>query len=195
MTITWDNSGWAYEKGPCKVRRPEHDRPAPAPVAWRDHVEQRMRQWRQRTMNRNGDLLALDDFMDTNSLEDLIDYVCDEWSAPASVAQGESVAVIGSGYQLLWASGEPLADTVKRTGIKVGSVLYANAAPVPVAQPVMGLPADFLAHSLSRLTRERAGLEGFISIGNELHRAATYDRWISALKAAIEVSNQEGGAA
>ncbi len=46
MTITWDNSGWAYEKGPCsrsnceinpcsghcKVRRPEHDRPPP--VAW-----------------------------------------------------------------------------------------------------------------------------------------------------------------
>ena len=48
------------------------------------------------------------------------------------VSQGEPVAVIGSGYQLLWASGEPLTDTVKRTGIKVGSVLYANAAPAPV---------------------------------------------------------------
>ena len=50
--------------------------------------------------------------------------VAAEFSAPAPVSQGEPVAVIGSGYQLLWASGEPLADTVKRTGIKVGSVLY-----------------------------------------------------------------------
>ncbi len=59
----------------------------PAPVVWRDHVEQRMRQWRQRAMNRSGDRLALDDFMDANSLEDLIDYVCDEWAAPAPVAK------------------------------------------------------------------------------------------------------------
>lgn len=29
---------------------------------------------------------ALDDFMDQESIEDLIDFVCDEWSAPAPVA-------------------------------------------------------------------------------------------------------------
>lgn len=52
------------------------------PVAWRDHVEQRLRTWRQRFVNRSGDQLALDDFMDAESLEDLIDFVCDEWSAP-----------------------------------------------------------------------------------------------------------------
>ena len=31
------------------------------------------------------------------------------------------------------------------------------------------------------LTRERRGLDGFIALGNELIRAANYDRWIAAL--------------
>jgi hypothetical protein len=53
--------------------------------AWREHVEQRLRTWRQRTVNRSGDQLALDDFMDKDSLDDLIDFVCDEWAGP----QGE----------------------------------------------------------------------------------------------------------
>lgn len=52
------------------------------PVAWRDHVEQRIREWRQRTMNRSGDHLAIDDFMDAESIDDLVDYVCDEWAGP-----------------------------------------------------------------------------------------------------------------
>lgn len=56
------------------------------PVAWRDHVEQRIRGWRQRTMNRSGDRLALDDMMGQESIDDLIDYVCDEWSDPAPAA-------------------------------------------------------------------------------------------------------------
>lgn len=54
------------------------------PVAWRDHVEQRIRGWRQRTMNRSGDRLALDDMMGQDTIDDLIDYVCDEWAAPAA---------------------------------------------------------------------------------------------------------------
>lgn len=53
------------------------------PADWRDHVEQRIREWRQRTINRSGDRLAIDDFMDAESLDDLIDYVCDEYSGPA----------------------------------------------------------------------------------------------------------------
>ena len=61
------------------------------PVAWRDHVEQRLHNWRQRTMNRSGDRLALDDMMSKESIDDLIDYVCDEWSDPVAPQQAEPV--------------------------------------------------------------------------------------------------------
>jgi hypothetical protein len=53
---------------------------ATAVVTWRNHVEQRMHSWRQRFVNKSGDQLALDDFMDAESLNDLIDYVLDEWA-------------------------------------------------------------------------------------------------------------------
>ena len=46
------------------------------PVAWRDHVEQRIRTWKQRKMNRHGDFLALDDFMGADSIDDFVDFVC-----------------------------------------------------------------------------------------------------------------------
>ena len=54
--------------------------------SWRDHVEQMLRTWRCSHLNEDGDRLALDDFMDQESIEDLIDFVCDEWAAPAPVA-------------------------------------------------------------------------------------------------------------
>jgi hypothetical protein len=43
-------------------------------------VEQRIRGWRQRHMNKSGDRLAIDDFMGQESIDDLVDYVCDEWA-------------------------------------------------------------------------------------------------------------------
>lgn len=49
-----------------------------------DVVEQRLLTWRQRHMNRSGDRLALDDFMDKESLDDLIDVVC----APPAASGG-----------------------------------------------------------------------------------------------------------
>ena len=52
------------------------------PVAWRDHVEQRLLTWRQSFVNKSGDQLALDDFMDKQSLDDLIDFVCSEYTSP-----------------------------------------------------------------------------------------------------------------
>jgi hypothetical protein len=52
------------------------------PVAWRDHVEQRLRAWKQPHINRSGDQLALEDFMGADDIDNLIDYVCDEWSGP-----------------------------------------------------------------------------------------------------------------
>ena len=56
--------------------------PAQEPVAWRDHVEHRIRTWKQRHMNKSGDLLALEDFMGQDSIDDLVDFVCDEWAEP-----------------------------------------------------------------------------------------------------------------
>ena len=53
------------------------------PVAWLDEVKRRLLTWRHSFVNRHGDQLALDDFMDTRSLDDLIDFVCDR----ASLAQ------------------------------------------------------------------------------------------------------------
>jgi hypothetical protein len=34
-------------------------------------------------VNRSGDQLALDDFLDRESLDDLVDFVCDEYSKEA----------------------------------------------------------------------------------------------------------------
>jgi hypothetical protein len=57
--------------------------PVSAP-SWRDHVEHRLHSWRQRFVNKSGDQLALDDFMDKESLDDLLDFVLDEWAEPVS---------------------------------------------------------------------------------------------------------------
>lgn len=55
------------------------------PRAWAlaAHIEQRLRTWRQRQMNRSGDRLALDDFMGEDSISDLVDFVCDEYELDA----------------------------------------------------------------------------------------------------------------
>ena len=54
------------------------------PQALTDHIEQRIRTWRQRTMNRSGDCLAIDDFMSQDSIDDLVDFVCDEIALAAA---------------------------------------------------------------------------------------------------------------
>ena len=48
-----------------------------------DHIEQRLRTWRQQQMNCSGDRLALDDFMGEESIDDLVDFVCDEYALDA----------------------------------------------------------------------------------------------------------------
>lgn len=45
-----------------------------------DHIEQRLRTWKQSRMNESGDQLALDDFMGDESIADLVDFVCDEFA-------------------------------------------------------------------------------------------------------------------
>lgn len=78
------NNGWQELNPRCKVIRPLYTHPQPQAVAqrWRDWVEQRLLNWRQQKVNRSGDQLALDDFMDKQSLDDLIDYVCSEYEGP-----------------------------------------------------------------------------------------------------------------
>ena len=46
------------------------------------------------------------------------------------------------------------------------------------------LPADLLAYLLRHLKQERAELNGFLALGNEVGRARLYDGWIAALQAA-----------
>lgn len=48
-----------------------------------DHIEHRLRTWRQQHMNSSGDRLALDDFMGDDSIVDLVDFVCDEYALDA----------------------------------------------------------------------------------------------------------------
>lgn len=71
-----------------------HVRPHAKTLA--DHIEQRLLTWRQRTMNKSGDQLALDDFMDKESLADLIDFVCDEYAMPVQkpLTEQQSVSCI-----------------------------------------------------------------------------------------------------
>lgn len=45
-----------------------------------DHIEHRLRTWIQLQMNRYGDRLSLDDYMNADAIADLIDFVCDEYA-------------------------------------------------------------------------------------------------------------------
>lgn len=77
-----------------KIARAWNTRAESAEVEnWRDHVEQRLRTWRQRAMNKSGDRLALDDLMGQECIDDLIDYVCDEWAFPPQNTKKESAEV------------------------------------------------------------------------------------------------------
>jgi hypothetical protein len=97
---------------------------SPEPVAWRDHVEQRIRSWRQTTMNRSGDMLAIDDFMGQDDIDALVDFVCDEWAGPAPAAP----APVDAGEL------PPLPDIVQRAdthyqgeGLAVAVLAYGQA--------------------------------------------------------------------
>lgn len=78
----WDNAWGGHIRNQAALLAA--DKSGGEVVAWRDYVEQRLLNWRQRIMNRSGDHLALDDFMDKESLDDLIDYVCSEYEGPAT---------------------------------------------------------------------------------------------------------------
>ena len=56
--------------------------PEAEPVAWRDHVEARIRGWRRSQMNSDGDRISVSDLMYPEEIDDLVDYVCDEYTSP-----------------------------------------------------------------------------------------------------------------
>lgn len=81
-----------------------------------DVVEQRLLTWRQSHMNKSGDRLALDDFMDKESLDDLIDFVCaappaasGDSTPPSAPVQGDSTE--RSGYRPEAAGQDPKPAT------------------------------------------------------------------------------------
>lgn len=64
-----------------------HPTAAPA-VSWRDHVEQRLHSWRSTTMNEDGDCVSLSDYLNWETMDDLIDFVCDESVGPDATDAG-----------------------------------------------------------------------------------------------------------
>ena len=85
------------------------------PEAWREHVEQRLLAWRQSFVYRSGDQLALEDFMDKQSLDDLIYFVCDEWALNTRPSPQEGMV---------------MAPKVPTAEMKAAAVKYANGTAV-----------------------------------------------------------------
>lgn len=94
---------WTFKDGAIEYKsgkpQPKHEQGEP--VAWRDHVEQRLLTWRQSFVNKSGDQLALDDFMDKQSLDDLLEYVLDEYTTPQ---QRTWVELTKEDIEKLWAN-------------------------------------------------------------------------------------------
>lgn len=74
------------------ARRANDEAQAEQGAGWRAAVEARLRAWRQSFVDRSGDRLALDDFMDEKSLNDLIQFVCSMAGVEDSIAHPVGVA-------------------------------------------------------------------------------------------------------
>ena len=57
------------------------------PVAWREHVEQMIREWLSPTINELGDRATLEQFIGEEGIDSLIDFVCDERKGPSHPPQ------------------------------------------------------------------------------------------------------------
>ena len=78
------------------------------------------------------------DIGDDECLRDFFSQNCIHRIAQAALSahhgEGEPVAIVGKDYALHWASADPLSEICGRTGIRVGTPLYAHPAPT-TAQP------------------------------------------------------------
>jgi len=57
------------------------------PVAWREHVEQMLREWWSPSINELGDRATLEQFIGEEGIDSLIDFVCDERKGPSHPPQ------------------------------------------------------------------------------------------------------------
>lgn len=69
--------------------------------------------------------------------------------------------------------------------VRVAREALAALSAAPAGEPVatIHVPADLVEYMRDHLKRVRFTLDGFVALGNELSRAAKYDRWIAALAA------------
>ena len=70
------------------------------------------------------------------NVRDVVRLMLAQWQSTrlrGGVPEPEPVAVIGSGWQFLWASGDSLESIAKRHGLKIGSKLYTAATQAPAA--------------------------------------------------------------
>ena len=90
------------------------------------------------------------------------------WDLINPPSSGQPVAVVGSGFQLLWASARPLADIVGSTGLKPGDNLYLEGGAwkeAALAQQVRYL-SDRLVQSEAELKETRAQIRRLRSRGH-----------------------------
>lgn len=135
---------------------------------WRDHVEQRIRSWKQSTMSRSGDHLALDDFMGAADIDDLVDFVCDEWAEPTSAPAAETApfparrAVEREIERTENPSGLHLNDGQERVALPAGTLRYMLALIDRNALDVARARAEvvFPAAKRAQIARAFADYEG-----------------------------------
>lgn len=102
---------------------------AAVPAGWREHVEDRIRTWRQSFVNRHGDQLEILDFMGSDSLDDLIDYVCSGQVQPAAAAvPADNVTPMR----------QPRAD-LARLVESINAAVYANGDGLSVTEAIGAL--------------------------------------------------------
>lgn len=151
-----------------------------------DVVEQRLLTWRQSRMNRSGDMLALDDFMDKESLDDLIDFVC---AAPPAAAQPVE-PTIPNGWvplRIEWEPGYPedvafgpqiMMDRLKKWLDKHFATVIAAASgdSTPPSEPVcLRVPIEAISKLLDAdMDRAVANGANSVSMPDELVEIAAW---------------------
>lgn len=80
-----------------------------------------------------------------------------------------------------WAGAHATLPGQPRDHLCMCATPQAQPATPPAVQAP--LPARFVQFTLRDLKAERKRLDGFLSLGNEIGRAAEYDEWIAALEA------------
>jgi hypothetical protein len=103
-------------------------------------------------------------------------------------APGEPVAIIGSGYAILWLGGEPIAHIVERHGIKVGDVLYTAAPTASAATTELEKEVSIMYQMLD--DGEWAEHVAKTCLGQQLETAIT--RAIGRVKSGAATTSEDG---